>query len=233
MPQDFRTIGTKIIGVGKSYTYNWPGKTKPDPLPEPLIFLKPVSSYVGDGQTIQVPEGCTIAHEVELAIVIGKRGKNIKERDALDHVSGYALALDMCAKNVQQVAQQAGHPWSICKGLDSFTPIGRFITKDELGVPGDVHLKFSVNDQVRQQGSTKDLIYTIAQVVAYISGIFTLEVGDVILTGTPEGVGLLDHGDRVQAQMRSANGSILDTLSLTVEGKEGGYSKIRHWIDTI
>ncbi|ORY34547.1 hypothetical protein BCR39DRAFT_513249 [Naematelia encephala] len=218
----FASEGKKIVAIGRSYTYNWPGNRVPKPLPEPLLFIKPTTSYILDGQQVEIPQNCEVYHEVELAVVIGKKGKDIAEDKAYDYVSGYALALDMTARNIQAKAREAGLPWTICKGMDTFTPISSFIPKSLIASPSNVDLLFTVNGIVRQSGSTADLIYSVGQLIAFASSVMTLEPGDTILTGTPEGVSRIMPGDRIFASL-SVSGSELASLSVDVVQKTTGY----------
>ena len=148
---------------------------------------------------MQVPSKCTEIHyEVELGIVIGKDGKNISETSAMSYVGGYTLALDMTARSIQSEAKKKGHPWSVAKGYDTFCPVSGFIEADKIALE-DCKLWLKVNGEMKQNGSTKDMIYSVPQLISYISGIFTLEAGDVIITGTPEGVGPVKPGQTVTA----------------------------------
>ena len=147
-----------------------------------------------------MPPGCAeLHHEVELGVVIGQSGAHIREGAAMDHVGGYALALDMTARDIQSVAKAKGHPWTVAKGYDTFCPISRLLMKSELPEPQNTRLWLNVDGAERQNGSTKDMIFSIPTLVSYISGIMTLERGDVILTGTPAGVGPVKPGQRITA----------------------------------
>lgn len=144
--------------------------------------------------------GCSnLHHEVELAVIIGKHGTNIPQDKAMDYVGGYALALDMTARDLQEEAVKKGLPWAIPKGFDTACPIGNFISKDVIRDPHDLNVWLKVNDQLRQNGFTKDMHFTIPVLLSYISKYFTLEPGDVILTGTPAGVGAVNPGDVIEA----------------------------------
>ncbi|KAL8613080.1 hypothetical protein ACOMHN_035021 [Nucella lapillus] len=194
----FRELGKKIICVGRNYGAH--AAELGNPLPEkPILFLKPTSSYLSEGSAIQIPKGCTsLHHEVELGIVIERCGKNISEAAALDHVGGYILALDMTARDFQDEAKKKGEPWTLAKGFDTSCPVSGFIPKNKLPDPQNAGLWLKVNGTTRQDGNTKDMIFTIPHLIAYISQYFTLEPGDVILTGTPSGVGSTVPGDRLQ-----------------------------------
>ena len=147
----------------------------------------------------KVPARCSELHyEVELGIVIGKDGRNIPESSVSSYIGGYALALDMTARDIQGEAKRKGHPWSVAKGYDTFCPVSALIDVDRLSLD-DTRLWLMVDGELKQQGSTKDMVFSIPYLVSYISRIFTLEVGDVILTGTPEGVGPVRPGQTIRA----------------------------------
>ncbi|XP_078148652.1 oxaloacetate tautomerase FAHD1, mitochondrial-like isoform X2 [Carex rostrata] len=180
--QKLLSMGTKIIGVGRNYVAH--AKELGNAVPkDPVLFMKPTSSYLANGGTIEIPHPLkSLHHEVELAVVIGQKARDVSVAAAMDYVGGYALALDMTAREIQSQAKSAGLPWSVAKGQDTFTPISPV-----------------VNDEIRQKGSTKDMIFDIPFLISHISSIFTLMEGDVILTGTPEGVGPVAIGDKVTA----------------------------------
>jgi len=149
---------------------------------------------------LQIPIGCSsLHHEVELGIVIGKSGSQISEQDAMSHIAGYVLALDMTARDFQDEAKKKGQPWSLAKGFDTSCPVSDFIAKDALSKPESIRLWLKVNNEVKQDGNTSDMIFPIPYLISYISKYFTLEEGDVILTGTPEGVGPVTGGDVIEA----------------------------------
>lgn len=195
----FVTTGTKIIGVGRNYAAH--AKELGNAVPtEPLLFMKPISSYLANGGTIEIPPGSeTLDPEVELAVVIGKKARDIPEESAMDYVGGYAVALDMTARDVQAVAKAAGHPWIMAKGQDTFNPISEFIPKSQIPDPDNVELWLKVDDELRQKGSTSDMIFKIPFLVSHISQFMTLVEGDVILTGTPPGVKPVKAGQKISA----------------------------------
>ena len=131
-------------------------------------------------------------------MVIGVGGSKISEAKAMDHVAGYALALDMTARNLQLDAKKNGWPWSNAKGYDTFCPISDFIEKENIN-PSDTCLWLKVDEEMKQNGNTRDMIFSIPFLISYISNIFTLEGGDVILTGTPSGVGPVSQGQTITA----------------------------------
>lgn len=167
---------------------------------KPMVFLKPISSIIFDGSTIILPsQSQNVHHEVELVVAIGTTGKNIAPDEALDHVAGFAIGIDVTARDIQQQAKEKGHPWSVAKGFDTFAPLSNFLPKEEFPDPQNIELKIEVNNQIRQQGNTKDMIFPVVELIHYLSTIFTLHPGDLIYTGTPEGVSQIKSGDQVRA----------------------------------
>lgn len=118
-----------------------------------------------------------------MGAVIGKTARDVREADAMSHVSGYALGIDMTARNMQDKVKKAGLPWSTAKGFDTFTPISKFIPASEIPDPNNVNLWLKTNDAMRQNGNTKDMIFRIPQLIQHVSSIMTLEEGDLLLTG--------------------------------------------------
>ena len=131
-------------------------------------------------------------------MVIGKEGRDIPKSSAMSYVAGYALALDMTARNLQNEAKKKGHPWSVAKGYDTFCPVSEFIAGDQVDC-SSCTLWLKVDGQERQRGSTSNMIFPVPDLLAFISSIFTLEPGDLILTGTPEGVGPVVSGQTITA----------------------------------
>lgn len=181
---------------------------------QPLVFLKPSSSVILAGDTIRIPpQSSNVHHEVELVAAIGKKGKNIPEKKALSYVAGYGIGIDVTARDVQQRAKEKGHPWSVAKGFDTFAPISTFVSAENLPDPQNVDLEIAVNGEMRQSDNTKLMIFPVAELISYLSTIFTLNPGDLIFTGTPKGVSPLASGDSVTATMNNG----LASLSVTVE----------------
>ena len=195
--------GRKIVCVGRNFREHCVELQNPVPK-EPLIFLKPTSSYVCEGESIFIPSGCSnVHHEVELGVVISKDGSHIDECTAMSHVGGYVLALDMTARDWQDKAKKAGKPWSFAKGFDTACPVSSFIAKESIPDPHDVNLWLKVNNEIRQDGSTNDMIFKIPYLISYISKVMKLEEGDVLLTGTPQGVGPVCDGDVIECGIDS------------------------------
>jgi 2-keto-4-pentenoate hydratase/2-oxohepta-3-ene-1,7-dioic acid hydratase in catechol pathway len=185
----------KIIAVARNYAAH--AAEHDADVPElPLIFLKPPSSVIGPGEAILLPpQSIQVEHEAELAVVIGLGGRWIRPEEAREHVLGYTIANDVTARDLQRRDGQ----WSRAKGFDTFCPLGPWI-ETELD-PSDALIRCTVNGQLRQMASTRDMVFPIGQLVAFISSVMTLEPGDVILTGTPSGVGGLAAGDEVMVEI--------------------------------
>jgi len=196
---NFREIGKKIVCVGRNYSEHAAelGNAVPS---KPLLFLKPTSSYVSEGSAIKIPEGCNdLNHEVELGVVIGARAQAVSEAEASGVIAGYALGLDMTARDWQSEAKKKGQPWSLAKGFDTSCPISGFIDKTEIKNHNEIDIWLKVNGETRQSGNTKDMIFPIEHLISYASRFFTLEPGDLLLTGTPAGVSKLNPGDVITA----------------------------------
>ena len=162
----------------------------------PLLFLKPPSSLIGNlDEIILPPQSNQIEHEAELAVVIGKRGRWIEPDQADQYVFGYSIGNDVTARDLQRLDGQ----WTRGKGFDTFCPIGPVIETDF--DESDALITCKVNQQVRQMASTRDMVFPVDQLIAFVSSIMTLEVGDVILTGTPAGVGVLNSGDLIEIEI--------------------------------
>ena len=170
----------------------------------PLLFLKPTSSVIFNHETIVIPHmSQCLHHEVELGVIIGKSGRYITEEKALQHVLGYLLALDITARDIQSIAKKNGWPWAIAKGFDTFTPLSDSVLKKRVKNPQNLDLELKINGIITQKANTDQMIYSIERIISFISKIMTLERGDLILTGTPEGVGEIKEGDLLEARLGS------------------------------
>ncbi|MEN6394158.1 MAG: fumarylacetoacetate hydrolase family protein [Anaerolineaceae bacterium] len=183
---------SKIVCVGRNYVAH--AKEHQADIPEyPLIFLKPPSSVIGPNETIIIPpQSQQVEHEAELAIVIGKTGRWIPAEQATSIVYGYTIANDVSARDLQRRDGQ----WTRSKSFDTFCPLGPWIETDF--DPSDAVISCYVNEDMRQMASTRDMIFGVRQLIAFITSIMTLYPGDVILTGTPAGVSPLSPGDIVK-----------------------------------
>jgi 2-keto-4-pentenoate hydratase/2-oxohepta-3-ene-1,7-dioic acid hydratase in catechol pathway len=188
-------LPSKVVALGRNYAEH--ARELGNELPQsPLIFLKPSTSVIGDGDAIRLPPSSAEVHyEGELAAVIGRPARNVTRQDALSHVLGYAAANDVTARDQQRAD---GH-FTRAKGYDSFCPLGPWI--ETVLDPSDLRLVTRVNGQIRQDGRTSDMVHDLPAQIAFISEIMTLLPGDVILTGTPAGVGPLLDGDTVSVEI--------------------------------
>ncbi len=184
-----------------------------DPAREPpFFFAKPGDAAVPDGSEIPYPPATAdLQHEVELVAAIGRGGANIAQDRALNHVFGYAVGIDLTRRDLQATAKAAGHPWDMAKGFDASAPCSRIRPATGLDGPGTATISLSVNGAERQRGSLSDMIWSVAEIVALLSRLVTLAPGDLIMTGTPEGVGRLERGDRVEAGIDG-----IGTLGVTI-----------------
>ena len=191
----------KIICLARTYKKH-AQEMKTKTTKQPLIFLKPSSSVIFDGDSIIIPEiSKCIHHEIELGVIIGKKCKKISKKRALDHILGYCLALDITARDIQATAKNNGWPWGIAKGFDTFAPISNVVLKEKIPNPQNLEICLKVNNKIRQKSNTKYMIYTIPGIIEFVSSIMTLEPGDLIMTGTPEGVSEIKRGDMIQANL--------------------------------
>ncbi|HET6527110.1 MAG TPA: fumarylacetoacetate hydrolase family protein [Balneolaceae bacterium] len=205
-------IGT-IFCIGRNYVEHARELNNEVPV-EPLVFTKPSSSVIFDGETIKLPvQSHDIHHEVELVAAIAKGGKNIPEHKALSYVGGYGIGIDVTARDIQQKAKEKGHPWTVAKGFDTFAPLSTFITADKIADPQNIDLQISVNGERRQYGNTGLMIFPLAKLISFLSGIFTLHPGDLIFTGTPKGVSAIKSNDKIEAVLDKS----LTRLNVTVE----------------
>jgi len=189
----------KLLCIGRNYAEHADemGSDVPD---QPMVFLKPASAVIRSGDAIQLPsQSQDIHHEVELVAAVGKEGHSIPEEEALDHVAGYAVGLDITARDIQGEAKENRHPWSVAKGFDTFAPLGPLAPPEAVGDPQDLTLRLDVNGKTRQEAHTRHMIFPVAELVHYCSQIFTLAPGDLLYTGTPSGVGPIVDGDELEA----------------------------------
>jgi 2-keto-4-pentenoate hydratase/2-oxohepta-3-ene-1,7-dioic acid hydratase in catechol pathway len=186
---------SKIICVGRNYVEH--AKELGNDVPQiPLIFMKPPSSIINPGDTIVLPpQSRQVEHEAELVVVIGKRGRNITAEEAKKHIFGYTIGNDVTARDLQKTDDQ----WTRAKGFDTFCPFGPWIDT-EFNI-ADALITSRVNEQPRQMASTRDMVFSVPTLIAFISSVMTLEPGDLIFTGTPAGVGPLKAGDEVVVEI--------------------------------
>ncbi|MCL2595845.1 MAG: fumarylacetoacetate hydrolase family protein [Promicromonosporaceae bacterium] len=200
---------SKVVCVGRNYADH--AAEMGNELPtSPLLFLKPNTAVIGPDDPIVLPEWTAeVAFEAELAVVISRLCKDVTAEAALGYVLGYTVANDVTARDAQRNDGQ----WTRAKGFDSSCPLGPWIDTDLN--PEDVAVRSYVNDELRQNGTTADLVFDVPYLISYISEIMTLLPGDVILTGTPAGVGEIKHGDRITVEVEGIGRMSNPTLRRT------------------
>ncbi|MRS11718.1 MAG: DUF2437 domain-containing protein [Actinobacteria bacterium] len=199
------SIPTKVVCVGINYREHAKemGHKIPD---EPVLFLKPPTSVIGHGAEIRIPEGLeNVDYEAELAVVLGRRTHNVSPEEAPAHILGYACANDVTSRSLQKKDGQ----WTRAKGFDTFCPLGPWVETD--ADPRDLKIESYVNGKVRQSARTSDMIFDPFQLVSFVSGVMALLPGDVVLTGTPSGVGPLVAGDAVEIRIEGV-GSLINRV---------------------
>lgn len=202
-----------IYCVGRNYAKHIE-EMKSEQTAEPVIFLKPRSSIIYSGETIYLPEDSSnVHHEVELVVLIGKECRNIPVNDALQAVEAISVGLDITARDIQAKAKKSGLPWTLAKGFDTFAPLGNFTAIGDFTNLQNLDIRVNVNSEIRQSGNTSNMIFSVPEIITYLSSRFTLYPGDLIFTGTPEGVSQINQGDIIEATL----GSNLSTLTVYVQ----------------
>ncbi len=193
----------KIIALGLNYALHVKEGTLAKPK-EPVIFMKAGSSVIDPGEPIRIPRGLgRMDHEVELAVVIGRKASGVKRRNAYAYVAGYTICNDVTARDLQTQDINSRYPWFRTKSFDTFTPLGPWIvTTDAIRQPVRLDVECRVNGRKRQHSNTRHLLFDIPTIIEYISKYITLEPGDIISTGTPEGIGRITHGDTVACRIQ-------------------------------
>jgi 5-oxopent-3-ene-1,2,5-tricarboxylate decarboxylase / 2-hydroxyhepta-2,4-diene-1,7-dioate isomerase len=188
----------KIVALGLNYALHAKEGNAPVPS-EPIIFMKAGSSVIGPDETILLPTDLgRMDHEVELAVIIGRRATGVKKKEAMNVVAGFTVLNDVTARELQTKDLEKKHPWFRSKSYDTFTPIGPWIvTTDELPLPIRVGLECRVNGKMRQKANTSSMIFDVPTQIEFISRYITLEPGDILSTGTPHGIGPIQDGDTV------------------------------------
>jgi acylpyruvate hydrolase len=197
-----------VFGIGKNYAAH--AREMGGEVPRsPMVFLKPPTALLADGGVVICPAFSENLHyEVEMVVVIGEDCQNVPDSEARSVIAGYAVGLDMTLRDVQNAAKQDGAPWAVAKGFVSSAPVSRVLPAVLFGehdtIP-DFDLELTVNETVRQRASTQMMERSVETLIAYLSSVFTLRRGDAIFTGTPEGVGQVQSGDVLQANMYAAS----------------------------
>lgn len=202
-----------VYAIGRNYRDH--ARELDNPVPaKPLFFLKPSTAVVPTGSTIVLPGVGRVDHEVEVVVAIGDRGRRVPEERALGIVSGYAVGIDVTARDLQAEVRKQGLPWALAKGFEGFAPVGPWAAAGTVD-PAALGFSLSVNGEVRQRGNTAEMLFPVARLVAYLSTIIPLVPGDLVFTGTPAGVAPLLPGDRVVAELEGG----LSRLEVSVTGR--------------
>ncbi len=201
----------KILCLGRNYREH-AREMKSEVPTSPVVFLKPSTALLAGGETVVAPPHSKELHyEAEMVVVIGQEGKAIPRERAMEYVEGYAVGLDMTLRDLQSEAKNKGLPWSVAKGFDTSAPVSHVVPKDRVDDPHALQLTLQVNGSTRQHASTGEMIFRIEEIIAHVSQFFTLERGDLIFTGTPQGVGPARPGDTLVATLQSV-GSLTVTV---------------------
>lgn len=191
----------KIIAIGRNYAEH--AKELNNPVPTtPVIFMKPDTALLKDNKPFYLPDfSQDIHHEIELVLKVSKEGKHISEKFAADYFEEIGLGIDFTARDIQSRHKEKGLPWELAKGFDHSAPISNFLPKSQFADLYNLNLKLEVNGQTRQNGNTKDLLFSFERIIAFVSQYITLKKGDLIFTGTPEGVAAVQTGDRLEGYL--------------------------------
>ena len=189
----------RIYCVGRNYAAHAREMgSNPDREP-PFFFMKPADSILANHSTMAYPpQTKDLHHEIELVVAIGKQGKDIPVEEALGYVYGYAVGLDMTRRDLQNEAKTTGRPWEMGKGFDHSAPIGLMVPAAKIGHPATGLIELKVNGKVRQTSDLSKMIWNVQETIAYLSGLVHLAPGDLIFTGTPEGVAAVERGDLLE-----------------------------------
>lgn len=188
----------KIICIGRNYTAH-AQEMKSEVPTEPVFFMKPDTALLKDGEPLYFPPFTKdLHHELEIVLKICKVGKYIKPEFAHKYYQEVSLGIDFTARDLQAECKQKGLPWEKAKAFDGSAPVGVFINKADLNALDNLSFHLIINGETKQQGSTKDMLFNFDKIIAYVSQFVTLKVGDLIYTGTPEGVGPVKIGDKLE-----------------------------------
>ncbi|WP_250657025.1 fumarylacetoacetate hydrolase family protein [Alkalimarinus coralli] len=193
----------KVVCVGRNYAEH--AKELNNPVPAtPILFIKPATTAVPLSESVVLPKDKGDTHyEAELAVLIGKQLTNADVNDITGAIAGYGLGLDLTLRDLQSELKQKGHPWEIAKSFDGACPLSAFLRPELIKEPSNIEYRLKIDGELRQHGRTIEMITAVTPLIAYISKHFTLMPGDVVLTGTPAGVGVLKPGMVLDADLES------------------------------
>ena len=191
----------KVVCVGLNYAAHV-AEMKSKNIGEPLLFIKPATALTLIEEPIRIPEGRGACHfESEMALLIGQPLKNCKENDVIKAIAGVGIALDLTLRDLQKQLKNAGQPWEKAKGWDGACPLSPFVKTEEVDDLQNIDIKLWQNGELKQDGNTGQMLTPVVPLITYISQFFSLQPGDVVLTGTPEGVGPLQEGDALSLEL--------------------------------
>lgn len=195
----------KVVCVGRNYAEHALELNNPVPS-EPLLFIKPATAVTAMAQPLELPSGRGAVHyETEIALLIGSRlSGTVGAETAAQAIIGIGLALDLTLRQLQDQLKANGHPWERAKAFDGACPLSQFLRPEQAPALNNLSLQLHINGELRQQGNSKDMLMPIVALLQHIAGVFTLEPGDVVITGTPAGVGVLNRGDQLQLAIPGA-----------------------------
>lgn len=191
----------KIIAIGRNYAEH--AKELNNPVPAvPVIFMKPETALLKDNKPFFHPDfSDDVHHEIEIVLKISKEGKHISEKFASNYYEEVALGIDFTARDIQTKHKEKGLPWELAKAFDGSAPISAFVPKAKFADIYNINFKLDVNGETRQQGNTRDLLFPFENIIAFVSQYITLKKGDLIFTGTPQGVAKVKVGDRLEGYL--------------------------------
>ena len=199
----------KILAVGLNYESHNMEMKRTFQSDSPVIFMKPESAQLKDGKPFFIPDfSKEIHYETEIVIKINRLGKHIDQEFAHRYYDELTVGIDFTARDLQRNLKQLGLPWEISKGFDGSAALGNFVSKDEFQDIQDINFHLDINSTKVQQGNTRDMIYSVDKIIAYVSQFFTLKIGDLIFTGTPAGVGPVSINDHLEGYIE--NKKLLD-----------------------
>jgi len=189
----------KVIAIGRNYAAH--AKELNNPLPSsPVIFLKPDTAVLKDNKPFYLPDfSSDIHYELEVVLKVCKEGKHIAEKFASNYFDEVGLGIDFTARDIQNIHKEKGLPWELAKSFDNSAAISHFIPKDKIADLNDLQFELKINGETRQNGNTRNILFSFEKIISFVSQYITLKKGDLIFTGTPEGVGQVHQGDKLEA----------------------------------
>lgn len=192
-------MAMKVIAIGRNYAAH--AKELNNPLPSsPVIFLKPDTAVLKDNKPFYLPDfSSDIHYELEVVLKVCKEGKHIAEKFAANYFDEVGLGIDFTARDIQNIHKEKGLPWELAKAFDNSAAISHFIPKAEIADLYNLQFELKINNETRQLGNTKNILFSFEKIISFVSQYITLKKGDLIFTGTPEGVGQIHQGDKLEA----------------------------------